>query len=181
MVRSSHVCRCAQGYSYHTLTAVPFNSWSDTDNKNVLDCRNDTVESTDVCVVAKGTFSASRAYMWTAQATLTNAVSFVQAYGTSYTVGRSVYASAGMAVGRFDTDKDSAGNYRVYRDIIIGNRLFLSSLRGDDVSLGDYSHSDGLRIGSRAFSKVWVGDLGKRPNTRTCVHNVHHHSALVLW
>lgn len=147
------------GYDYHTLTSVPFDSWSESMNTSVFDCRNVSVASTDVCVVAKGTFSASRIYLWTAQPTLTNALSFMQAYGASYAVGRSVYSSAGMAVGNFDTDEDASGFHRIYGDVILGNRLFLSSLRPAGAVLGDYSHSDGLRIGSRPFSKVWAGDL----------------------
>lgn len=152
----------SSGFSYHTLTAVPFDSWSESEHRNVSDCRNESIDATDVCVVAKGTFAASRVYLWTAQPTRTNAVSFMQAYGASYTVGRSVYSSAGMAVGNFDTDQDAVGFHRKYGDLILGNRLFLSSLRGVGTAIGDYSHSDGLRIGSRPFSKVWAGDLGKR-------------------
>lgn len=160
--RLQNVQNNTPGYSYNTLTVVPFDSWSESANNSVSDCRVTSVASTDVCVIAKGTFSASRVYLWTAQPTLTNEISFMQAYGASYTVGRSVYSSAGMAVGNFDTDQDAEGFHRKYGDLILGNRLFLSSLRGVGAALGDYSHSDGLRIGSRPFSRVWAGDLGKR-------------------
>lgn len=125
----------------------------------MLDCRNESVSSTDVCVVPKGTFSASRIYLWTAQPTRTNEVSFMQAYGASYSVGRSVYSSAGMAIGNFDSEEDRDQSGNSYADVILGNRLFLSSLRGVGAVPGDYSHCDGLRIGSRSFSYVWTGDL----------------------
>ena len=146
------------GADYHLRTVVPFDAWSENSNQGVADCRNETVASTSVCVVAKGTFSASRIYLWTAQPTLTNAISFMQAYSGSYTVGRSVYADEGMAIGNFDNDVDGEGFYREYPDVLIGNRLFLSSQRITS-TVADYSHTDGVRIGSREFDRVWAGDI----------------------
>jgi hypothetical protein len=158
--RLQNVQNGTSGYDYHTLVNVPFDSWSETSHNNVFDCREASIDSTDVCIISKGVVSASRIYLWTAQPTLTNAVSFMQAYGESHTVGRSVYSSAGVAVGNFDTDQDERGEHRMYDDVIVGNRLFLSSLRPMGTTVGDYSHSDGVRIGSRPFSMVWAGDLG---------------------
>jgi hypothetical protein len=156
--RLQNVQNDTSGYDYHTLTTPPFDSWSASDHHDVLDCRNETVVSTDVCVVAKGTFSASRVYLWTAQPTLTNAVSFMKAYGASYAIGRSVYSDAAIAIGNFDSGLESPGVRRERRDVVLGNRLFLSSQSNGKVA-GDFGQTDGLRIGSRAFSGVWVGDV----------------------
>jgi hypothetical protein len=64
-----------------------------------------------------------------------------------------------MAIGNFDSDEERNELGNSYADVILGNRLFLSSLRGVGAVPGDYSHCDGLRIGSRSFSYVWTGDL----------------------
>lgn len=158
--RLQNVQANSSGYDYHTLTSPPFSSWSATNSTlahGVLDCRNETVETTDTCVVAKGLFSASRVYLWTAQEV--QKTSFMQSYGASYSIGRQVYQDNGATLGSFDQDVDSTGQYRQYGDVLIGNRLFLSSQRGGSSVLGDYSQTNGIRVGSRDFSHVWAGDL----------------------
>ena len=145
------------GYLYHTMTTPPVDAWAPNTTSDLLDCREESVQSTDVCVAVKGVFSASRIYLWTSQ--VQHEKSFMRSYGASYPIGRQVFSASGMAVGDFDSETDSSGRRRSYGDVIIGNTLFLSSMRARGNEVGDYSGVDGVEIGSRPFSKVWVGDI----------------------
>lgn len=135
--------------NYSFLLSAPTTSWSPTDNAGVYyDCRFPDMDPAEPCMQPKGTQSASRTYLLRGDATTS---SFMNSYSSSFAVGSQVYASQGMAVGDVDADgKD---------DIFIGNSVFLSSQIPSGATPGDFSRQEGLPVGSRDFTSVWVGDI----------------------
>ena len=81
--------------------------------------------------------------------------SMASAFGASHVVGTAVHQSKVAAVGNFDSDD--------HPDIIIGNRLFTSSVVDVAAGIRDvkdrFSYRAGIQIGPRDFEQVYAGDV----------------------
>ena len=137
------------GANYSYLLAPSVTSWSPTGNTSAFhDCRLPDTDPAGPCMQPKGTQSASRTYLLRGDGTTS---SFMRAYSSSFAVGSQVYADEGCAVGDVDADgKD---------DILIGNKAFLSTQIPAGATFGDFSRREGIEIGSRDLTSVWVGDI----------------------
>ena len=151
--RLAHVEAGSAGANYSFLLSPPLRSWSAADDTGAFqDCRREDADHAAPCIQAKGVQSASRTFLLRGDA---SSSSFTRSYSSSFAVGSRVYTSEGMAVGDVDADgKD---------DVIIGNRVWLSTQLPAGATPGDFSQQEGLEIGSRDFSKVWIGDVDGVP------------------
>ena len=147
----------AGGVDYSYLLRPPIESWSPQNLSGYADCRTNNSDPSAPCVAQKGLVSASKAFLLVEDATTT---SFSKAYAVAFPVGERVYDQDAAAVGDLDGDG--------IQDILIGNRAFLSSSLSN---VQDYSGSGGVRVGSKEFSRVWIGDIdGVSPDDIVAQH-----------
>ena len=136
------------GRNYSYLLRPPIASWSPLNLSGYVDCRSEDADPAHPCVAEKGTVSASRTYLMTASPRV---MSFIEAFGLSFHIGSRVYEEESMAVGDIDGDG--------VPDVLIGNRAFFSSQTPPGKSFGDFSGLSGTKVGSKVFSRAWIGDV----------------------
>ena len=96
------------------------------------------------CVAPKGSADASRVYLHT-----TDDQGAAHQLRQSHHVGLGAYGTEGATYGNFNDDE--------FPDLVIGNRLFLNS------GNGDFSHQEGILIGSTAVKACYAGDVDGMP------------------
>ena len=142
--RAELVPDTAQCANYFDLLAPPVSSWDPSMSGTVEDCDDESDEG-KCCVTHRGEAPMSR--VWLQKGDMTS-VSASSAFSQSHVVGTAVHQSEVAAVGNFDNDD--------FPDIIVGNRLFVSSAVSGDTR---FSYRTGIQIGPRDFEQVYAGDI----------------------
>ena len=156
--RTDLVPDTAQCLNYFDLLVPPITSWDPTSasashsTSDYSSCEAGANVPDSCCVTPRGEKSMSRVWLQTGDA---SGQSMASAFGASHVVGTAVHQSKVAAVGNFDTDD--------HPDIIIGNRLFTSSVVDVAAGIRDvkdrFSYRAGIQIGPRDFEQVYAGDV----------------------
>jgi len=158
--RLSNIQQDTESANYSYLLRPPIASWSPQNLSGYADCRSEDADPAHPCVAEKGIVSASRTYLMTADA---RTRSFTEAFALSFHIGSRVYEDESMAVGDLDGDG--------IPDVLVGNRAFFSTQTPSGKRFGDFSGLSGTTLGSKTFSRAWIGDVdGISPNDIVAQH-----------
>ena len=146
--RTALVPADAECANYFDLLGVPAGvaPWDPTQTAAAAAC--DAAAPGACCVAHRGHKPMSRGWLQTGDMTTASASA---AFASSVPVGTAVHQSEVAAVGDFDGDG--------HPDIVVGNRLFVSTPPNGPGAPADFAYRAGVAIGSRDFVQVYAGDV----------------------